>query len=487
MRPDAPPDLAEQYAAVSGGVSVWGAAEADHLLRLRFDELDARTQAAALGLDPVRDSEEYAALTDLLVAREDGHPVVTGLADLLGSASPATRRLGVRASNLGVLDWSVWSRTDPSLLHELEHPTSRCVVVDLGSLPTVGEQRLVADAVLAGLWRRRQARRPVLVVVDEAHNVCAADPVDELARTTSDRAVQIAAEGRKFGLYLLVSTQRPGKVHENVVSQCDNVVVMRMNSASDLVELQRLFSYVPPGLVGRGVDPRPGAGPRRGPDLSHGCGLRADGGTRVAGGGSGRPPHVGTSTTSVSDLSPWRDLLQARVVRLDRHPSTHFPLGCVRVFLRIEGRDRVLVLAGQGFIALVLFAYPPGASGGTTLFSLGLLAQAGVAVGGWLLATSSMLAGRVPIRTLGEGAVLSAALQLVVGWGTAIYVPQLFARNAERYGAVGVALALVTWLIAVASVVVGGAVIGAVLGGVPAEAVARTGLIPGTTEPSRGT
>lgn len=189
----------------------------------------------------------------------------------------------------------------------------------------------------------------------------------------------------------------------------------------------------------------------------------------------------------MSDLSPWRDLLQARVVRLDRHPSTHFPLGCVRVFLRIEGRDRVLVLAGQGFIALVLFAYPPGASGGTTLFSLGLLAQAGVAVGGWLLATSSMLAGRVPIRTLGEGAVLSAALQLVVGWGTAIYVPQLFARNAERYGAVGVALALVTWLIAVASVVVGGAVIGAVLGGVPAEAVARTGLIPGTTEPSRGT
>ena len=31
--------------------------------------------------------------------------------------------------------------------------------------------------------------------------------------------MRIAAEGRKFGLYMLVSTQRPQKVHENVISQ----------------------------------------------------------------------------------------------------------------------------------------------------------------------------------------------------------------------------------------------------------------------------
>ena len=46
--------------------------------------------------------------------------------------------------------------------------------------------------------------------------------------------MRIAAEGRKFGLYLLVSTQRPQKVHPNVVSQCDNLVLMRLNSAADL-------------------------------------------------------------------------------------------------------------------------------------------------------------------------------------------------------------------------------------------------------------
>jgi DNA helicase HerA-like ATPase len=61
--------------------------------------------------------------------------------------------------------------------------------------------------------------------------------------------VQIAAEGRKYGLYLLTSTQRPNKVHENVVSQCDNLLLMRMNSEADLTDLGRLFSFVPPGLV----------------------------------------------------------------------------------------------------------------------------------------------------------------------------------------------------------------------------------------------
>ena len=70
----------------------------------------------------------------------------------------------------------------------------------------------------------------MLVVIDEAHNVCPAEPEDRLGALATEHAVRIAAEGRKFGLYLLVSTQRPQKVHANVVTQCDNVVLMRLNS-----------------------------------------------------------------------------------------------------------------------------------------------------------------------------------------------------------------------------------------------------------------
>jgi DNA helicase HerA-like ATPase len=88
-------------------------------------------------------------------------------------------------------------------------------------------------------------------VIDEAHNVCPAEPGDPITALATEDAIRIAGEGRKFGLYLIVVTQRPQKVHENVLSQCDNLVLMRMNSSADLAHVGRVFSFVPPGLIDR--------------------------------------------------------------------------------------------------------------------------------------------------------------------------------------------------------------------------------------------
>jgi uncharacterized protein len=59
----------------------------------------------------------------------------------------------------------------------------------------------------------------------------------------------IGGEGRKFGIYMVLSTQRPQKVHRNVISQCDNLLLMRVNSVGDLDELAQVFSHVPPGMI----------------------------------------------------------------------------------------------------------------------------------------------------------------------------------------------------------------------------------------------
>ena len=107
-------------------------------------------------------------------------------------------------------------------------------------------------------------RRPLLVVIDEAHNVCPQLPEDALERIATETAMRIAAEGRKFGLYLLLSTQRPQKVHENILSQADNLVLMRMNSAADLARLTG-SSFVPPSLIAERL-PAAGRGARRGED-----------------------------------------------------------------------------------------------------------------------------------------------------------------------------------------------------------------------------
>jgi uncharacterized protein len=246
------PAVADRYAAAARGIAVRGAGSGDDRIRLRFAEIDRAGRAALLQLDPIADREEYGALSALLDSSERGQPLVTSFEDFFTTEHAGARELGLRAANLGVLDWSIWAREQAgSLVEELENSDRRCLVVDLGSLNTPEEQSVVAEAVLATLWNQRTRREPVLVVIDEAHNVCPAVPKDAVTALAAEYATRIAAEGRKFGLYLLLSTQRPQKVQENVLSQCDNLMLMRMNSAADLEFLRAVFSFVPAGLLER--------------------------------------------------------------------------------------------------------------------------------------------------------------------------------------------------------------------------------------------
>ena len=216
-------------------------------LALMLAELEPATQAAALRLDPVADREEYA---ELVALTDGGEALSLERLEQVESEGGAARRLIGRAKNLGLHRWGIWAGTErSSILPELGQDDVRCLVVDLGSLATREEQALASAAVLGELWRRREERRPMMIVIDEAHNVCPARPEDPLTAIATEYAVRIAGEGRKFGLYLLVSTQRPQKVHENVLSQCDNLLLMRMNSLADLGFVSEVFSFVPQSLL----------------------------------------------------------------------------------------------------------------------------------------------------------------------------------------------------------------------------------------------
>jgi hypothetical protein len=250
VRGGADPVLADRYQRAARRVAVHSAgAPGGRRLRLHATEVDPAMQAALLHLDPIEDREEYATLARLLAG---GNPLALGT--LGESESAEERRLGLRLSNLGVDRYAVWARGEPgSILDAVHDQDNRCVVVDIGSLPTREEQSLVAGAVLGSLWQRRQERRPVLIVIDEAHNVCPAEPPNQLVAVAAEHAIRIAAEGRKFGLYLLVSTQRPQKIAPNVLSQADNLVLMRLNSLADAAFTQATFSFVAPDLIERSV------------------------------------------------------------------------------------------------------------------------------------------------------------------------------------------------------------------------------------------
>jgi DNA helicase HerA-like ATPase len=259
-RPDADPVLARRFSDLPGIVVRRAEANGrDTPLRLRVGELEDAALGGVLRLDPIADGEEFAELRHLLSS-----PVAEAIARLEldeteARAGAEGRALVRRIRNLGVDRWTIWARGEPgSLLEELDGDDWRMLVVDLGTVGSPREKEVVAQAVLGRLWERRNERRPVLVVVDEAHNVCPQLPDGPLQWLATDYAIRIAAEGRKFGLYLLVSTQRPQKVHENVISQCDNLLLMRMNSTADLAHLTHLFSFVPPSLLARATGFRQG-------------------------------------------------------------------------------------------------------------------------------------------------------------------------------------------------------------------------------------
>jgi DNA helicase HerA-like ATPase len=242
--------LADRFEPIASRIYAYGGPGSPHRLQAGFGRLTGEQQAMVLGLDPIANSEEYNAFLRAANAMESEAYTLDDIVDRLrNSFGEDERRLGMRITNLGVVDLSIWARGDDQTIREQLPADWRMVVFDLGSLPSDRERSIAAAAVLGTFWEQRSERAPVLIVIDEAHNICPQSPIDANQALATEHAVKIAGEGRKFGKYLLLATQRPEKLHQNVVSQCDNLVLMRMNSIVDLEQLKRTFSFVPPSLI----------------------------------------------------------------------------------------------------------------------------------------------------------------------------------------------------------------------------------------------
>ena len=117
-------------------------------------------------------------------------------------------------------------------------------VLDLSGLPS--EILSVIVGVLCRLafeykyWDKDPNVLPLTLVLEEAHNYLPrAD--DARHRVCLDRVERIAKEGRKYGVNMLVVSQRPSEVSETVLSQCGNFVVLRLTNPADQAYVRRLL------------------------------------------------------------------------------------------------------------------------------------------------------------------------------------------------------------------------------------------------------
>ncbi|MEB0001005.1 MULTISPECIES: ATP-binding protein [unclassified Cryobacterium] len=246
VRADAAPGEADALRNRDIRVLRPGSGPGEHL-RVRFRSLPLPVKAAMLRLDPLRDRAEYNSVLHLNAFEAENDPGAL-LARLRESPDPAHQALALRIENLGVLDWNIYAFDEPAAT-EIIDARPHATVLDLGGFEHADEPLVTALSVLENLWAHREERRPVLLVIDEAHNLCSPDQNGPLHTALREQIIQIAAEGRKFGLWLLLSTQRPSKIHPGIISQCDNLALMKMSSPADLAELAALFGYAPAALL----------------------------------------------------------------------------------------------------------------------------------------------------------------------------------------------------------------------------------------------
>jgi DNA helicase HerA-like ATPase len=174
------------------------------------------------------------------------------LAQTLKRSTGGATALRFRAILDALADYEIWrSRGDGEIdVCDFVDTSSshQALVIDFQSLSRQEERISVATRILVTLWNKRReahweatrdfqksdTRVPLFLVIDEAHNLIPREKQNSAIQKLSGEIIRVAAEGRKYGIYLIVATQRPRRLDSSVLTECDNLFLMKTNNDQDI-------------------------------------------------------------------------------------------------------------------------------------------------------------------------------------------------------------------------------------------------------------
>jgi uncharacterized protein len=131
---------------------------------------------------------------------------------------------------------------------------NQIILIDMNA---VGDEvvELIASVIariIFKLLRTASSRNsfPVHLVLEEAHRYIAEQP-SRYAIDASRIFERIAKEGRKYGLFLDVASQRPSELSKTVLSQCSNFVVHRIQNPDDLSHIRQMTPFISEAVLRR--------------------------------------------------------------------------------------------------------------------------------------------------------------------------------------------------------------------------------------------
>lgn len=126
-------------------------------------------------------------------------------------------------------------------------------IIDLSSVPFDVRPTVAAQigrlAFEFNYWNPQYREFPILLICEEAHSYIPRDTENQYAgaRKSMER---IAKEGRKYGVGLMVVSQRPHEVSETVLAQCGTFICLRITNPDDQSYIRSLIPESEEDLVG---------------------------------------------------------------------------------------------------------------------------------------------------------------------------------------------------------------------------------------------
>lgn len=91
---------------------------------------------------------------------------------------------------------------------------------------------------------------PINLILEEAHRYISINQ-ERLFLRANHIFERIAKEGRKYGLFLMISSQRPSELSKTVLSQCSNFIVHRIQNPEDLSHIKQITPHVSEAVLKR--------------------------------------------------------------------------------------------------------------------------------------------------------------------------------------------------------------------------------------------
>jgi len=86
--------------------------------------------------------------------------------------------------------------------------------------------------------------RNLILIFDEAHKYMEKISSEDYENRTQELLEEISREGRKYGVSLFISSQKPSDISEIIVSQCSNLIIHKIISPIDINKISNVISYL---------------------------------------------------------------------------------------------------------------------------------------------------------------------------------------------------------------------------------------------------